>query len=318
MKKNIWVALVAMISLSLAFSSCEKKVKVTKLDVFPAEGLTIGIGDQGTVSAQVQPSNAAVTFSIDNEAVATITSNGKTATVKAVKEGEATVTVTAGDLSKTVKVTVSAAVAVNEALYIGKEDASLEIFPLYLTDMSKDIKGLRDVIKKANEAKGWKEGKILEEPQDKIFQFIHDGVTKNPTFKFAAYLPKDGKTGAALWVRTFFFLEHPFFNNDDGKKMAELLAQIYGFGNGQWHEDPKAGPFFAAEYVGATSRPEGSNLIIQLVEKKSVNPEDKKEYNAINAYIFWEKPEAQQSAPVLEPDFLKILESQNDRIAFEK
>src|SRR3712207_8447596 len=50
----------------------------------------------------------------------------------------------------------------------------------------------------------------------------------------------------------------PFFNNDKGKKTAEALAQIYGFGNGQWLEDPKAGPFFAAEYVGATPRPEGS------------------------------------------------------------
>lgn len=115
MKKNMWIALVAMLSLSLVLASCDKdkkKVKdqdtteVKKLDVQPAGDITLQVGAETAIEAQVEPATATVSFKIGDEAIATLKAEGKKATVKAVKSGETTVTVSAGKLSKTVKVIV--------------------------------------------------------------------------------------------------------------------------------------------------------------------------------------------------------------------
>lgn len=149
MKKNMWIALVAMMSLTLAVSSCrgkepktnegnknngqEQVVEVTKLELQPAGDITLAeVGAEATVQAIVEPATAAVAFKIADEAIATVKADGKKATIKAVKSGETTLTVTAGKLTKSVKVTVKKKPAKTdmapdtEMPYLGLKDAEMK------------------------------------------------------------------------------------------------------------------------------------------------------------------------------------------------
>lgn len=83
----------------------DQEVAVEKVNL-DKEALELKAGESGVLTATVTPENATdktVTWSSDNEAVATVDANGK---VTAVSEGTATVTAKAGEKTATCKVTV--------------------------------------------------------------------------------------------------------------------------------------------------------------------------------------------------------------------
>ncbi len=98
--------------LVLGFVGCDSavdppSVKVSAISVVP-KALTLTVGETGTITAKVEPENAAnkdVTWSSSDEDVATVDENGK---VTAIGAGQATITVTTvdGEFTDTVQVAI--------------------------------------------------------------------------------------------------------------------------------------------------------------------------------------------------------------------
>jgi uncharacterized protein YjdB len=106
------------LTFALSFAACsgdDDPVAVTGVTVAPTT-LTVTVDKTATLTATVVPANAAnkdVTWKSDDEATATVTGAGLSATVKGVEPGETTITATsAGDATKKAICTVTVTPAV--------------------------------------------------------------------------------------------------------------------------------------------------------------------------------------------------------------
>lgn len=122
--KKLTVILTAALLL-VGLGSCKKDPAATSLVLSPKE-VTLKVGETQQLTATVKPDKTAVTYSSDNEKVATVDKNGL---ITAVAVGKATISAKAGTLTKRCAVTVTdgkgGGVATQNELPLLKFDASL-------------------------------------------------------------------------------------------------------------------------------------------------------------------------------------------------
>lgn len=109
MKKSIILSLIAIVFVAFAVTSCDKKeeggaTSITALTIKPSQ-LILTPGESARLAALTEPAgaNVAITWTSNNEDVATVSNNG---TVTAVDLGTATITATSGDFTSKCEVTV--------------------------------------------------------------------------------------------------------------------------------------------------------------------------------------------------------------------
>lgn len=100
--KKLTVILTAALLL-VGLGSCKKDPAATSLVLSPKE-VTLKVGETQQLTATVKPDKTAVTYSSDNEKVATVDKNGL---ITAVAVGKATISAKAGTLTKRCAVTVT-------------------------------------------------------------------------------------------------------------------------------------------------------------------------------------------------------------------
>lgn len=123
--KKLTVILTAALLL-VGLGSCKKDPAATSLVLSPKE-VTLKVGETQQLTATVKPDKTAVTYSSDNEKVATVDKNGL---ITAVAVGKATISAKAGTLTKRCAVTVTdgkgGGVATQNELPLLKFDAKLD------------------------------------------------------------------------------------------------------------------------------------------------------------------------------------------------
>lgn len=170
MTKKIFLALAALTALTLCFSSCKKddnngggtgntpkpktevKLRIDNKDV------KVVVGKTAQLSVAVEPADTKCTFESANADIATVSDSGL---ITGVKAGKTVITVKAGDATKTANVEVIDANAMDESRYAGKDAEDKETFvPFYIAPVDQ-MADQKDLIKIANEAKGWMFNKDL-------------------------------------------------------------------------------------------------------------------------------------------------------------
>lgn len=123
--KKLTVILTAALLL-VGLGSCKKDPAATSLVLSPKE-VTLKVGETQQLTATVKPDKTAVTYSSDNEKVATVDKNGL---ITAVAVGKATISAKAGTLTRKCAVTVTdgkgGGVATQNELPLLKFDAKLD------------------------------------------------------------------------------------------------------------------------------------------------------------------------------------------------
>lgn len=123
--KKLTVILTAALLL-VGLGSCKKDPAATSLVLSPKE-VTLKVGETQQLTATVKPDKTAVTYSSDNEKVATVDKNGL---ITAVAVGKATISAKAGTLTRKCAVTVTdgkgGGVATQNELPLLKFDATLD------------------------------------------------------------------------------------------------------------------------------------------------------------------------------------------------
>lgn len=159
MTKKILLALTALAALTLSFSSCKKDNKGgngnnpktdVKLRVEPKE-VKVMVGKTAELTVAVEPADTKYTFESANADIATVSDKG---VITGVKVGKTVISVKAGDVTKTADVEVIDAGNLDESRFIGTSDEKGYIAPFYIVEAEK-IPDLKEVIKAANESKGW-------------------------------------------------------------------------------------------------------------------------------------------------------------------
>lgn len=159
MTKKIFLALAALLALSLSFSSCNKdntgghpKGKTeTRLKVEPKD-ITVLVGKTATITVAVDPADTKYTFETANADIATVNDSG---VVTGVKAGKTVITVKAGDAKKTVNVKVLDLATIGNT---GIGDKAKNVphfiyFPAKIADFNKQSV---EVIKAIMTDAGWK------------------------------------------------------------------------------------------------------------------------------------------------------------------
>lgn len=157
MTKKIFLALTALVALTLSFSSCKKdnqggknpKSEV-KLRVEPKE-VKVMVGKTAELTVTVEPADTKYTFESANADIATVSDKG---VITGVKVGKTVISVKAGDVTKTADVEVLDAGNVDKSRYIGTPDEKGYIAPIYVVEAPK-IQDLKDIITEANKVNGY-------------------------------------------------------------------------------------------------------------------------------------------------------------------
>lgn len=242
MTKKILLALTALVALTLSFSSCKKddngngknpKTDV-KLRVEPKE-VKVMVGKTAQLTVTVEPADTKYTFESANAEIATVSDKG---VITGVKVGKTVISVKAGNVTKTADVEVIEAGAMNESRYAGKDNASEFIAPFYIAEQPK-IEEQVDLIKVANEAKGWKFLKLASDEGSKAVIFIapNDG-NKYTDKRFGSQINyfftpgKKEESFMAFFSKTFSDKD-PVAAAIDGdtelKESLESVLKLYGF-----------------------------------------------------------------------------------------
>ena len=262
MTKKIFLALAALTALTLCFSSCKKdntggnkptpKSEV-KLKVEPKD-VKVMVGKTAQLTVTVQPADTKYTFESANADIATVSDKG---VVTGVKVGKTVISVKAGDVTKTANIEVIDASTLDESRFIGKPDDKGYIAPIYIVEAAK-IPDLKEVIKAANESKGWMfDEEFTMENGGKGLAYVapNDGkqYTDNRVIGEMAYYFFPGNDGN--FIMAFMkgtFDEDPVKKVVDGDKDAEQLyfgiAAAYGFDKNQATGTLKGGAPCAIAY----------------------------------------------------------------------
>ncbi len=242
MTKKILLALTALVALTLSFSSCKKddngngknpKTDV-KLRVEPKE-VKVMVGKTAQLTVTVEPADTKYTFESANAEIATVSDKG---VITGVKIGKTVISVKAGNVTKTADVEVIEAGTMDESRYAGKDNASEFIAPFYIAEQPK-IEEQIDLIKVANEAKGWKFLKLASDEGSKAVIFIapNDG-NKYTDKRFGSQLNyfftpgKKEESFMAFFSKTFSEKDPVAAAVDGDAEMKESLESVltlYGF-----------------------------------------------------------------------------------------
>ena len=242
MTKKILLALTALVALTLSFSSCKKddngngknpKTDV-KLRVEPKE-VKVMVGKTAQLTVTVEPADTKYTFESANAEIATVSDKG---VITGVKVGKTVISVKAGNVTKTADVEVIEAGTMDESRYAGKDNASEFIAPFYIAEQPK-IEEQIDLIKVANEAKGWKFLKLASDEGSKAVIFIapNDG-NKYTDKRFGSQINyfftpgKKEESFMAFFSKTFSEKDPVAAAVDGDAEMKESLESVltlYGF-----------------------------------------------------------------------------------------
>lgn len=242
MTKKILLALTALVALTLSFSSCKKddngngknpKTDV-KLRVEPKE-VKVMVGKTAQLTVTVEPADTKYTFESANADIATVSDKG---VITGVKIGKTVISVKAGNVTKTADVEVIEAGTMDESRYAGKDNASEFIAPFYIAEQPK-IEEQIDLIKVANEAKGWKFLKLASDEGSKAVIFIapNDG-NKYTDKRFGSQINyfftpgKKEESFMAFFSKTFSEKDPVAAAVDGDAEMKESLESVltlYGF-----------------------------------------------------------------------------------------
>lgn len=242
MTKKILLALTALVALTLSFSSCKKddngngknpKTDV-KLRVEPKE-VKVMVGKTAQLTVTVEPVDTKYTFESANADIATVSDKG---VITGVKIGKTVISVKAGNVTKTADVEVIEAGTMDESRYAGKDNASEFIAPFYIAEQPK-IEEQIDLIKVANEAKGWKFLKLASDEGSKAVIFIapNDG-NKYTDKRFGSQINyfftpgKKEESFMAFFSKTFSEKDPVAAAVDGDAEMKESLESVltlYGF-----------------------------------------------------------------------------------------
>ncbi len=243
MTKKILLALTALVALTLSFSSCKKddngngknpKTDV-KLRVEPKE-VKVMVGKTAQLTVTVEPADTKYTFESANADIATVSDKG---VITGVKVGKTVISVKAGNVTKTADVEVINAGAMDESRYAGKDNASEFIAPFYIAEQPK-IEEQIDLIKVANEAKGWKFLELAsfkEGNKAAVFMAPNDG-NKYTDKRFGSQLNyfftpgKKEESFMAFFSKTFSEKDPVAAAVDGDAEMKESLESVltlYGF-----------------------------------------------------------------------------------------
>ena len=221
MTKKIFLALAALLALSLSFSSCKKdntggqpKGKTeTKLKVEPKD-ITVLVGTTATLTVTVDPADTKYTFETANADIATVNDEG---VVTGVKAGKTVITVKAGDAKKTVNVKVLDLATIDKT-GIGDKAKDVPHF-IYIPAKKSDFNNKSiEIFKAIMTDAGW--------------------AWDEESYK---YVTKDGtKIGDILWRFT-----SPVVKTDRGPAPKYLFSAV------QYVHTPTAGdPFLIPEFLG--------------------------------------------------------------------
>lgn len=242
MTKKILLALTALVALTLSFSSCKKddngngknpKTDV-KLRVEPKE-VKVMVGKTAQLTVTVEPADTKYTFESANAEIATVSDKG---VITGVKIGKTVISVKAGNVTKTADVEVIEAGTMDESRYAGKDNASEFIAPFYIAEQPK-IEEQIDLIKVANEAKGWKFLKLASDEGSKAVIFIapNDG-NKYTDKRFGSqinyfFTPGEKEDSFMAFFSKTFSDKDPVVAAIDGdtelKESLESVLKLYGF-----------------------------------------------------------------------------------------
>lgn len=242
MTKKILLALTALVALTLSFSSCKKddngngknpKTDV-KLRVEPKE-VKVMVGKTAQLTVTVEPADTKYTFESANAEIATVSDKG---VITGVKIGKTVISVKAGNVTKTADVEVIEAGTMDESRYAGKDNASEFIAPFYIAEQPK-IEEQIDLIKVANEAKGWKFLKLASDEGSKAVIFIapNDG-NKYTDKRFGSqinyfFTPGKKEDSFMAFFSKTFSEKDPVAAAVDGdaemKESLESVLTLYGF-----------------------------------------------------------------------------------------
>lgn len=105
MKKTILLALASMVAMALAFSSCKPKEEPNvKINLqLSSTSIVLKVGEEKQLDYNLTPSTATISFSVENEKIATVNEKG---VVKGIANGKTTVTLKAGEVRKKVSISV--------------------------------------------------------------------------------------------------------------------------------------------------------------------------------------------------------------------
>ncbi|AEE13544.1 Ig domain protein group 2 domain protein [Porphyromonas asaccharolytica DSM 20707] len=194
------------------------------------------VGKTAQLTVTVEPADTKYTFESANADIATVSDKG---VITGVKIGKTVISVKAGNVTKTADVEVIEAGTMDESRYAGKDNASEFIAPFYIAEQPK-IEEQIDLIKVANEAKGWQFKEVATfEKGDKaaVFMAPNDG-NKYTDKRFGSQLSyffipgKKEESFMAFFSKTFSEKDPVAAAVDGDAEMKESLESVltlYGF-----------------------------------------------------------------------------------------
>lgn len=237
MKKNLLIALTALVAISLVAPSCRDKEqggkvqeKEVTLTIAP-KNLVLSVGKTEQISVIVSPKETPVSFTSSDEKIATVAKDG---TVTAIAVGKCTITVKAGNATEVSNVEVKEASKIDESRYIGIQGN--EVAPrIYIPKQSEMAQSL-ELLKDANIQYGWVYKKQTpEEEESNGFVFVaptHGKQYADNRLVFEIQYQTALKNQSHIPFIVFFTrISSPVdpFTKAEHKQAMETLAKAYGF-----------------------------------------------------------------------------------------
>lgn len=237
MKKNLFYALMAIVSILLAIPSCREKEQggkvqeqEVKLTVAP-KNMVLSVGKSEKISVIVSPKETPVSFTSSDEKIATVAKDG---TVTAVAVGKCTITIKATDATEVSNVEVKEASKIDESRYIGIQGN--EVAPrIYIPKQSEMAQSL-ELLKDANIQYGWvykNQTPVEEERNGFVFMAPTHGkqyADNRLVFEIQYQTALKNKSHIPF-INFFTRISAPVdpFTKAEHKQSMETLAKAYGF-----------------------------------------------------------------------------------------
>lgn len=244
MKKYMTVALVLLLGLITAFTSCKEDPQnkpnsdpdAPTLTVSPKE-MKVFVGSKETIIAAVTPKGTEITFTSADPTIATVDNAG---VVEGIAVGNTTIIVKAGQIKEEVKVQV-APLAELYARMIGTEGN--EKAPLFYVPKANEMKESLEVITKANKQYGWlyasdmlgdkfpheKKGYAFIGITEDGSEFIDDRVIEIVAYEYQHPGVDPANDAATIQLYTKIREDESLFKSEEGKARVKELADLYGF-----------------------------------------------------------------------------------------
>lgn len=324
MTKKIFLALAALVALTLSFSSCKKDNKGggntptdVKLAVNP-NTLTVMIGKTATLDIKTHPAKVKYTCVSKDPAIATVDNKG---VITGVAEGNTTVTVTAGSVTKEIAVKVIPLIELKDDVYLGLYNNGFEKYipAIYIPYKEADLTKAKQVeIVYAMEEKGWEFSHYKDDPKSEVtFLFNAPEAQQNNwrLLSLAYYHSPNKGPKYCLGMMGAWKLD-PLAPadqlSDDIKPVNKMIMEVmklYGF-----TENPasgKVGDGSNAYSAYNLSRGADNPLELMVYSKKVEDPKVGTAY-IIRFQISWRGPEKKTSSLATRTAIRPVLEDNVD------